>query len=82
VSQDRLPPNNRKMPTAKFYAVATGRKTGIYRSWSDCEKQVRFDGLMIAIALHGRHYSYFATVVCRLIVYRLLTTSLSILHVS
>jgi len=27
----------------KFYAVAVGRTTGIYESWSECEKQVRTD---------------------------------------
>jgi hypothetical protein len=25
----------------KFYAVAVGRKVGIYKSWSECEAQVR-----------------------------------------
>ena len=27
--------------SSKFYAVANGRKNGIYNSWSECEKQVK-----------------------------------------
>ena len=29
------------MPKQKFYVVWKGRKTGIFTSWADCEKQVK-----------------------------------------
>ena len=29
------------MPNQKFYVVWKGRKTGIFTSWADCEKQVK-----------------------------------------
>jgi hypothetical protein len=29
------------MAKKKFYAVAVGRKVGIYDTWDECEKQVR-----------------------------------------
>ena len=27
-------------PTAKFYAVAAGRATGVFRSWDECRRSV------------------------------------------
>lgn len=30
-----------KITKKKFYAVASGRKNGIYENWNDCEKQVK-----------------------------------------
>src|SRR6185436_13728879 len=29
------------MPKSKFYVVWKGRKTGVFTSWADCEKQVK-----------------------------------------
>jgi hypothetical protein len=31
---------NKKSSNSKFYAVARGRKTGIFRSWQECSEQV------------------------------------------
>ena len=29
------------MPKQKFYVVWKGRKTGVFTSWAECEKQVK-----------------------------------------
>lgn len=29
------------MPKAKFYAVAVGRKVGVFKSWDACKAEVR-----------------------------------------
>jgi ribonuclease HI len=38
---DSLSTSSFPMPKKKFYAVAIGRQLGIFRSWSECEAQVK-----------------------------------------
>jgi hypothetical protein len=36
----------KKTGSSKYYAVARGRRTGIFRSWEECSEQVGFSSLV------------------------------------
>ena len=45
------------MAKVKFYAVAVGRKPGVYNTWSECQEQVSFSCQCIFATLYLSYHA-------------------------